>query len=152
MTEKSPYDDIIRLPHHVSKVHPQMPLRDRAAQFSPFAALVGYEDIIDETARRTTPKRELDESEKAGLDRKLGVIASRLKRNEKPAVEIEFFVSDKLKDGGEYVFRSGLVVKLSRVEKTLTLADGTKVKFEDLAGVEIKSYAGEADQKGEASL
>ena len=66
MTEKSPYDDIIRLPHHVSKVHPQMPLRDRAAQFSPFAALVGYEDIIDETARRTTPKRELDESEKAG--------------------------------------------------------------------------------------
>ena len=152
MTEKSPYDDIIRLPHHVSKVHPQMPLRDRAAQFSPFAALVGYEDVIDETARRTTPKRELDESEKAGLDRKLGMIASKLKRTGKIAVEIEFFVPDKLKDGGEYVFRSGAVVKLSRAEKTLTLADGTKIKFEDLAGIELKGNVGEADQKGKAPL
>ena len=44
---KTEYDDIIDLPHHVSKVHPQMPLSARAAQFSPFAALVGYEDVID---------------------------------------------------------------------------------------------------------
>ena len=66
-----PYADIIDLPHHVSKVHPRMSLRDRAAQFSPFAALVGYEDVIDETARTTVPKRELDETEKAELDRRI---------------------------------------------------------------------------------
>ena len=61
---KTDYDDIIDLPHHVSKVHPQMPPSARAAQFSPFAALTGYEDVIGETARLTTPKRELDESER----------------------------------------------------------------------------------------
>ena len=73
--KKTPYDDIIHLPHHVSKVHPQMPSGARAAQFSAFAALVGFGDIIDETARQTVPKRELDESEKAELDRKIAVLS-----------------------------------------------------------------------------
>ena len=72
-----PYADIINLPHHVSTVHPQMSMAQRAAQFSPFAALVGYEDVVEETARQTDSKRELDETEKAELDRRLSVIASR---------------------------------------------------------------------------
>ena len=56
----TPYDDIIHLPHHVSQNHPQMPLRDRAAQFAPFAALTGYEAAVEETARLTAQRRELD--------------------------------------------------------------------------------------------
>ena len=60
---KTPYDDIIHLPHHVSQNHPQMPLRDRAAQFAPFAALTGYEAAVRETARLTAERRELDPQE-----------------------------------------------------------------------------------------
>ena len=103
----NPYADIINLPHHISKVHSQMSMAQRAAQFSPFAALVGYEDVIDETARQTDSKRELDEMEKAELDRKLCVIESHLA--EKPVVEIEYFIPDETKAGGEYVFKSGAV-------------------------------------------
>ena len=63
----TPYDDIIHLPHHVSQNHPQMPLRDRAAQFAPFAALTGYDDSIAETGRLTTERRELSEQEQKNL-------------------------------------------------------------------------------------
>ena len=130
---KTEYDDIIDLPHHVSKVHPQMPQSARAAQFSPFAALTGYEDIIDETARLTAPKRELDESEKAELHRKFGVLISLL--GEKPVVRIEYFVPDERKDGGEYVARSGAVAGISPAKRTLTLDDGTAIRFEDIAHI-----------------
>lgn len=130
---KTPYDDIIRLPHHVSQERPHMPLRDRAAQFSPFAALVGYEDVLDETARATTPKRELDESEKTELDRRIGVLLAHL--GEKPAVTIEHFVPDTLKSGGAYERKTGTVVRISSVKKTLTLADGTVIRFADVVGI-----------------
>jgi len=137
----NPYADIINLPHHVSTVHPQMTMAQRAAQFSPFAALVGYEDVIDETARQTDSKRELDETEKAELDRKLCVIESHLA--EKPVVEIEFFVPDKTKAGGEYVFRSGAVVKIQPVQKKLVLSDGTEIRFEDIVDIAGELFAGE---------
>ncbi len=113
----NPYADIINLPHHVSTVHPQMSMAQRAAQISPFSALVGYEDVIDETARQTNSKREPDETEKVELDRKLGILASHLK--EKPAVELEFFVPDKTKAGGEYVFKLGTVEKILPVQGLL---------------------------------
>ena len=83
----TPYDDIINLPHHVSANHPQMSMHDRAAQFSPFAALVGYEDAVDETARLTDQKIELDETEKAELNRRLAFLASKL--DEQPEITIE---------------------------------------------------------------
>ena len=133
--QKNPYDDIIDLPHHVSTVHPQMSPQARAAQFSAFAALTGFGDVIDETARRTAPKRELDESEKAELDRKLCAVAARLP--EKPAVRIEYFIPDTKKDGGEYVVRSGRVVRIASVRKTLTLDDGTVIPFMDIVGLEL---------------
>ena len=137
----NPYADIINLPHHVSTVHPQMTMAQRAAQFSPFAALVGYEDVIEETTRQTDSKRELDESEKAELNRKLSILASLLK--EKPVVEIEFFVPDKTKAGGEYVFRSGAVVKIQPVQKKLVLSDGTEIRIEDIADISGELFAGE---------
>ena len=130
---KNPYDDIIELPHHVSTVHPQMPLGDRAAQFSAFAALVGFEDVIDETARQTAPKRDLDESEKAALGRKLAALASKIA--EKPVAAIEFFVPDEWKDGGEYAVKTDAVVRISSGEQKLTLADGTIIRFEDIVGI-----------------
>lgn len=136
-----PYEDIIHLPHHVSKERPHMSLHDRAAQFSPFAALVGYEDIIDETARLTSPKRELDEAEKAELDRRIGVLIAHLR--EKPAVTVEYFVPDTLKSGGAYEFKSGALVRISPVRKTLTLSDGTAIRFDDVAGIESELFQGE---------
>ena len=133
--QKNPYDDIIDLPHHVSTVHPQMPSQARAAQFSAFAALTGFGDVIDETARGTAPKRELDESEKAELDRKLRAAAARLA--EKPVVRIEYFIPDTGKDGGEYVVKSAAIVRISPVRKTLTLDDGTAIPFGDIVGIEL---------------
>ena len=137
----NPYADIINLPHHVSTVHPQMTMVQRAAQFSPFAALVGYEDVIEETTRQTDSKRELDESEKAELNRKLSILASLLK--EKPVVEIEYFVPDKTKAGGEYVFKSGEVVKIQPVQKKLVLSDGTVIRIDDIADISGELFAGE---------
>ena len=141
--KKAPYDDIIGLPHHVSTVHPQMPSGARAAQFSAFAALVGFGDIIDETARQTVPKRELDESEKAELDRKIAVLASKIA--EKPAATVEFFVPDEWKDGGEYLLKTDAVVRISPARKTLTFADGTKIRFEDIAGIEFGNATGRTE-------
>lgn len=128
-----PYEDILHLPHHVSKERPHMSMLDRAAQFSPFAALVGYEDIIDETARLTTQQRELDEAEKAELDRRVGILAAHL--GEKPVVTVEYFVPDALKSGGAYESRTGELVRISPVRKTLTLADGTSIRFKDVVGI-----------------
>ncbi len=129
-----PYEDILHLPHHVSKERPHMSMLDRAAQFSPFAALVGYEDIIDETARLTTPERELDEAEKAELDRRVGILAAHL--GEKPVVTVEYFVPDAHKSGGSYRTRTGALVRISPVRKILTLADGTSIRFKDVVGIE----------------
>ena len=135
------YSDIIDMPHHVSKDRPHLSMHQRAAQFSPFAALVGYDEVIEETRRQTDLKRELDETEKAELDRKLSVIESHLA--EKPVVEIEYFVPDKTKAGGEYVFRSGAVVKIQPVQKKLVLDDGTKIPIDDIADISGELFAGE---------
>ena len=137
----NPYSDIIDLPHHVSKDRPHLSMHQRAAQFSPFAALVGYEDVIEETTRQTDLKRELDETEKAELDRKLNVIAAHL--TERPIVVIEYFVPDKTKAGGEYVFKSGTVVKILQVQKKLVLGDGTEIRIEDIADISGELFAGE---------
>ena len=136
-----PYADIIDMPHHVSKDRPHLSMHQRAAQFSPFAALVGYDDVIEETTRQTDLKRELDETEKAELDRKLSVIAGHL--TEKPIVVIEYFVPDKTKAGGEYVFKSGTVVKILPVQNVLVLGDGTKIRIEDISNISGELFAGE---------
>ena len=117
-----------------------MSMHQRAAQFSPFAALVGYEDVIDETARQTDSKRELDETEKAELDRKLGILASHLK--EKPVVEIEYFVPDKTKAGGEYVFKSGSVEKIVPAERVVVVG-GEVIRMDRVVGIEGKLFEGE---------
>ena len=95
-TEK--YGDIIHLPHPVSEKHPRMPMQDRAAQFSPFAALTGYEEAIYETGRLTEEKTELGEEEKAILDRKQQLLLEKL--DERPTLTVTYFVPDEKKSGG----------------------------------------------------
>ena len=82
------YDDIIDLPHHVSLSRPHMERSDRAAQFSPFAALTGYESAVKETARLTDQRVELDENEREALDKKLAVLAARL--GEQPEITVTY--------------------------------------------------------------
>lgn len=105
MYDSENYEDIINLPHHVSSKRPQMPMLDRAAQFSPFAALTGYDDAIHETARLTNNKVDLSEEEKETLDRKQQILSEKLSNH--PALTITYFVPDAKKSGGAYVTISG---------------------------------------------
>ncbi len=136
----NPYADIINLPHNVSKVHPQMSMRQHAAQFSPFAALVGYEDVVHEMERQTAPERELNEDEKAELDRRIAIIAAHL--SEHPVVTIEYFVPDERKDGGEYVFKSGTVEKIVSAER-IVVVGGEVIRMDRIVRIEGKFFAGE---------
>ncbi len=136
----NPYADIINLPHHVSKVHSQMSMAQRAAQFSPFAALVGYEDVVEETARQTAPERELNGDEKAELDRHIGIITAHL--SEHPVVTIEYFVPDERKAGGEYVFKTGEVEKISPAGRVLVVG-GVSIRMNRVVGIDGKLFEGE---------
>ena len=107
-----------------------MPLRDRAAQFAPFAALTGYEEVIDETARHTEERRELAEDAQALLDRRLRYLAPQIA--EKPPVTIVYFVPDPYKKGGKYRHISGRLDAIFKTEQTLHLADGTVIPIRDL--------------------
>ena len=124
------YDDIIHLPHHRSKKHAPMPLIDRAAQFSPFAALTGHDAAIKETARLMDRKIELDEYEIAVLDEKLQEVREQLKNH--PEIEVTWFQPDMRKEGGEYVTGSGKVKKLEEYTKSIFMEDGTRIRIEDI--------------------
>ena len=128
------YDDIIDLSHHVSETHPPMSRADRAAQFSPFAALTGYDAAVRETARVTERRIELDEGVKAELNARLNCILEHLP--EHPQVSITYFVPDEKKSGGDYRTVTGAVRKLDGFAKTLTLVDGTVVPVEEMVHVE----------------
>ena len=127
------YNDIIRLPHHVSQNHPQMSMHDRAAQFAPFAALTGYEAAVGETARLTAERRELDPQEAEELNRRLTELAARLPDH--PEVTVEYFVPDDRKAGGAYVTVTGRVRHISVPERTLVMEDGTEIPLEDIVSM-----------------
>ena len=128
------YDDIIHLPHHVSTKHPHMALRDRAAQFSPFAALTGHGAAIKETARLTDERVELDEYMKNVLNDKLQTIAERLK--DKPDIMITYFRPDEKKNGGAYVTVMGTVKKLDAYERVVVMTDGQEIPMDDIVDIE----------------
>lgn len=129
-----PYDDIIDLPHPTSTKHPRMPLADRAAQFSPFAALTGHDAAIRETARLTDRRVELDEDEKETLDRKLSVLADRLA--ERPVVVITYFEPDEKKAGGSYEETVGPVRKIDDFKRTVVLEDGHSISIDEIYEIE----------------
>lgn len=128
------YDDIIHLPHPVSARHPQMPLADRAAQFSPFAALTGHDAAIRETARLTDSPVELEESDKEQLDRQLLLVRENLAR--KPEIKVTYFQPDEKKSGGAYVTVCGRVNKVEEYGGRLILTDGTIIPLENIFSME----------------
>lgn len=131
MTE---YDDIIDLPRPKSKREP-MPMSDRAAQFSPFAALTGYGDAIDETARLTDHRIELSEEQRAELDYKQQYLATL----DAPTVTVTYFVPDERKTGGAYVTHTGTLKRIDELERMMVFADGARVSLDEVIAIESDS-------------
>lgn len=115
------YKDMLFLPHPDSSRHPRMPLQDRAAQFSPFAALTGYDDALKETARLTEHFAELDEDKKQEIDRQFFYL--RQHQKEHPKIKITYFVPDSRKEGGSYTVLEGSVKKMDENERCLWIED-----------------------------
>lgn len=128
------YDDIIDLPHKKSATRPHMTMIQRAAQFSPFAALTGHGDAIKETARLTEKKIELQEDCKERLNEQLQLIREQL--NTEPQVTITYFLADDKKDGGMYVEAIGIVKKIDEYAKTVLMDDGTRIMMDDVVDIE----------------
>ena len=125
-----PDDDIINLPHHVSTTRPRMSMQDRAAQFSPFAALSGHGDAVAEASRLTDRKIEIDETDQAMLDRKRCILMDAI--SEHPTITVTYFKKDERKEGGKYVSVCGKLKKIDEYERTLTLMSGEKIAFDDV--------------------
>ena len=132
------YDDIIHLPHHVSKTRPQMSMMDRAAQFSPFAALTGYDAAIKETGRLTDEKIELGEETKAVLDRKQRYLSDMI--SVQPEITVTYFLPDERKSGGTYLSVTGKLKRIDEYERMMILTDGKKIPLDDIMDVESKLF------------
>ena len=142
--EKNPYSDIIHLPHHKAANRPHMSMYDRAAQFSPFAALSGFDGVIAETGRLTDRRIELSESERALLDQKLTLIDDVIQDGYHPEIAVEYFVADQRKDGGEYREYTGKVRQIDTVARTIVfLAKHGRSAGVKIAVDEIKAIQGE---------
>ena len=128
------YDDILHLPHPTSAKHPRMPISERAAIFSPFAALTGHSAAIAETARLTDRRMELDEDTKMELDLKQQVLNNITE--EHPEITVTWFRPDERKEGGAYVTTAGRLKRIDEVERALVLTDGTAIPLADVVGIE----------------
>ena len=133
-----PYGDIIHLPHPTSKNRPRMSIHDRAAQFSPFAALSGHAAAIAETARLTGRKLELDEDTKAELDRRQAILLEHI--SERPEITVTWFRPDERKEGGAYITTTGRLKKLDEAERILILTDDTRIPLEAVVSLESDSF------------
>ena len=132
-------DDIINLPHHVSKKHPQMSLHDRAAQFSPFAALTGHKAAINEIARLTDEKQILSEDVIAKLNEQLNLIKENIGTNQ--TVTITYFVPDDKKSGGAYISHTGVVKKIDEYNHTVILTDKTVIPIEQISEIQSDIFS-----------
>ena len=132
------YDDIIGLPHHVSETRPRMPIIDRAAQFAPFAALTGYDAVIEECARLTEEKPELDEDSEAALNLRLTLLTDKIESQ--PEVTVTYFKPDSKKTGGAYVTVSGRATGLDKYEHNLILNDVIEIPVGDILSIESKLF------------
>ena len=135
----SKYNEIIYLPHHVSKTRPQMPMSDRAAQFAPFAALTGYDAAIKETGRLTDERIELDVEALSALDMKYQLLMEAL--DEAPEVTITYFQPDERKAGGKYVSAVGAVKKIDDFERRITMRDGTRIPTDDVLSIDGELFS-----------
>lgn len=124
------YGDLLQKTYPFASERPRMSNLERAAQFSPFSALTGYEDAVEETARLTEDEKELDENRKAMLDEKLQILSQNLLSE--PLVSVIYFVPDCQKSGGEYVNRTGRIKKIDHYQKRIILDDETKIPIKQI--------------------
>lgn len=132
------YKDILNMKYPNPEIERDFPDKIlREAQFAPFAALTGYNDVIDEAARQTDRKIELDEYEIERLNNKLKYLSESSEADE---VVITYYVPDKKKDGGAYVSKSGVVIKVREYERDIVTDDGTKIPIEDIYSISGKMF------------
>lgn len=134
LRSKYPYESIIGLPHHVSLRRRRMSSIDRAAQFSPFAALAGFETALAETARLTTQKIELSEEQKALLDERLRLLVSMFPQ--RPETTFVYFILDSRKEGGAYVTAKGQIKRVDDIKRLILLANGAKIPVDDVVDIQ----------------
>lgn len=141
-SQRNSYDDIIHLPHPVSSKHPQMPAKDRAAQFSPFAALTGHEAAIKETARLTDSRAELDETVMDMISEKLGIVQTNLRAHPEmhPEITVTYFQPDSRKDGGAYISKTAEVKKIDEYQRLLVFMDGTEIPLGQIMEIESELW------------
>ena len=133
-----PYDDIIHLERPVSRQHPPMPMEERAAQFSPFAALTGYEAVIREAGRLTARQIKLDEDALQELNEQLSLLAARIEGDGAPiAVELTWFEPDGLKLGGEYLTDTLSVRRVDRTFRLLELEDRSVIEIPQILRIRL---------------
>ena len=135
LSSTSQYEDIINIPYVKSAKRPHMSITNRAAQFSPFAALVGHDDVIKEAYRLTEDRIELTEDAAARLNEKLAILRDRLVG--KSDVSITYFVEDEKKDGGSYVTQNGVVVKIKEQEGLLIMGTGISIPVGDVVSIDL---------------
>ena len=141
---KGTYDDIINLPRHVSTTRPPMAAIARAAQFSPFAALTGYDAAIKETARLTDERVELDESSTNALSDRLQIIAERIAQQ--PEIAITYFQPDIMKSGGSYVTAASAAKKIDEYKRIIVMTNGTTIPIDEIVGIEGAIFETVGDQ------
>ena len=133
------YADIIELPHHQSNTRPKMSNYDRAAQFSPFAALTGHADSIKETARLTDEYTEPSEEMKAIMNEKILFLMEQLES--KPEITITFFKPDEKKQGGAYITITGAVKKIKAYERQIQMTTGDLIPIDMIFGIDGKIFS-----------
>ncbi len=136
----SKYDAILHLPHHVSEKHPPIPMEERAAQFSPYAALTGFGAVINETRRLTDPRQILSEETLAQLNRQHQLLLEHLP--ERPEITVTYFQPDGRKEGGAYLTLTGRVKKVDTYELRLVLEDGNVIAMENIMAMDGELFAG----------
>ena len=135
-TEK--YKNIIGLPHHTSPTRPRMPQSDRAAQFAPFAALTGYDSMVEETARLTDAEDAYNEENTALIDKKLRILNEL--EDEHPYVEITYFVPDQRKSGGKYETAYGHIKLIDKIEGAIILRDKRRILFDKIRDIDSTAF------------
>lgn len=129
------YDDILNMPHHVSSTRPHMSMHDRAAQFSPFAALTGYDDTVKETARLTDEKLELTADRINDLNQKIAFLNEHAE--ERPQITVEYFIPDGKKSGGKYVILSGEFRRIDEYNRNMILTSGEEIPLNDIFEIDV---------------
>lgn len=135
-TEK--YSKIINMPHHTSPTRKRMPISDRAAQFAPFAALTGYDSMVEETARLTDSEDASSEEHTVIIDKKLRILAEL--EAEHPYVEITYFIPDERKSGGRYDTAYGYLKLIDKIECAIILKDKRRIMFERIRDINSTAF------------